>query len=75
MLFYVFFKDFKSNKLIQIFEKPFWKKEIALENLIKFLFKIYEKIEDIYIKEDEDIIEINIPNIGLFYITKKESVK
>ncbi|MGB9638277.1 MAG: hypothetical protein ACPL1F_03150 [bacterium] len=74
MLFYVFFKDFKNNKLIQVFEKPFWGKEIALENLIKFLLKIYEKIEDIYIKEDEDIIEINIPNIGLFYITKRRDV-
>ncbi len=67
----VFYKDLRRSLLIKLFDKEFFKKEIALESLIKFLLKNKENIDDIYIKENNDIIEIKVEE-DTYYIVGKE---
>lgn len=66
-MYKVLFKDL-NNIVYTWIEEINLRKEYILEKIIRDVLRIKERIEDIFIKEDKEILEVNIPDFGVFYI-------
>lgn len=66
-MYKVLFKDL-NNIVYTWIEEINLRKEYILGKIIRDVLRTKERIEDIFIKEDKEILEVNIPDFGVFYI-------